>query len=46
MIHPPPDRLRSYADAEAEVAARLLVEAHLAFCPGCSTTMADYRAPP
>ena len=43
MTHPPLDRLRAYANAEADVTARLLVEAHLAFCPGCATTVADYR---
>ena len=43
MIHPPLDRLRSYANAEADVTARLLVEAHLGFCPGCASTVADYR---
>jgi predicted ChrR family anti-sigma factor len=43
MTHPPLDRLKSYAHAEADVTGRLLMEAHLAFCASCSARVADYR---
>ncbi len=43
MTHPPLDRLEAYAYAEADVTARLLLEAHLAFCTICSAKVADYQ---
>jgi putative transcriptional regulator len=43
MTHPPLERLRSYARAEADVTSRLLVEAHLSLCPSCSGRVAEYQ---
>ncbi len=43
MTHPPLGRLRSYVHAETDVAARLLVEAHLSLCPSCSACVAEYQ---
>jgi putative transcriptional regulator len=43
MTHPPAERLRSYVQAETDVTARLLVEAHLSLCRSCSADVAEYR---
>ena len=43
MTHPPAERLRSYARADGDVTARLLVEAHLSLCPSCSASVAEYQ---
>src|SRR5262245_61165312 len=39
MMHPPADRLRSYAQGIADVTARVLVEAHLSLCQTCSAAI-------
>jgi putative transcriptional regulator len=45
MTHPPRERLRSYAEGQADVTTRLLVEAHLALCSTClARVAADERA--
>jgi len=43
MTHPPPERLRAYGRAEADVTARLLMEAHLCLCSCCSASVAEYQ---
>jgi len=40
MMHPPADRLRSYAQGIADVTTRVLVEAHLSLCQTCSAAIA------
>lgn len=43
MTHPSPETLSSYAQARVDVTRRLLVEAHLALCGGCTTRVAQGR---
>ena len=40
MTHPTDDRLRAVAFGDLDITARLLVEAHLALCSECATTVA------
>src|SRR5262245_8952065 len=39
MMHPPADRLRSYAQGIADVTTRVLVEVHLSLCQTCSAAI-------
>lgn len=42
--HPPSKRLSDYLDADLGLAERGRIEAHLATCEACATTLADLRA--
>lgn len=43
--HPPSQRLLAYATGDADVPARLLLEAHLGFCPHCCRGVGRFLAP-
>jgi putative transcriptional regulator len=43
MTHPPAERFRVYVHGEADVTARLLVQAHLSLCTTCSAKVAEYE---